>query len=1159
MAEDERTRRWQRISSPALAVEPLQALRAAIEDVKIASRDQEIRRRLRAVAADLGMWEQLALLLEDEARGAVRQPDLAAAFYEELADVHENLDQPLEAIAAMENVVDLQPNDVEHRDRLAWLYRRAGASVKAAEAFERVAEIAVDDRARAALRAAGRLYRDAGKKDEAIRVYRAIVKRRPHDVEAWRALDELLTDLQRWSEVAAVRGVLAEHAAGIDKAVALRAQARALEQAGDAAGAAHAVSAAAAYAPDDISGMVDSATVLAREGRAKEAADVLAERIQESLEDGAPPGHVAALRLRLVDLKEAAGDHLGAATTLDKLLQSAPEYVPALERLVQQAAKGDPREHAAVLLRLAAAMGESPDAAGVIVEAARRFREAGDTRAAARAFERAAELRPDDAELREELETIRTALVVEVAAAETMAGDTAGAERRLRTILAQRPLHVDANVALVELLVKTDRAQAAADHLRETLADAPEGTPPELLAKLVYRYALATQALGDPDGAHQLLHEAHHLSRRDLLTTLALGESCFARKLWREAAIHLGSLADHPEAYRHPIAVAAGLVKAGQAEVRALKPANAQKHYEVAARLDPKCAPAWHHLAEIATQHGDGLAMAECLEREAEATLEPEARTRLFDRLGDIALEVLDDPARAERCWTQIATIGHEPSLRKLLTLQRKRGATLARGETCERLAALSDKVAAKALTEEAAEAFGAGGDHARARAVVDYLVSQYSLDADTITVATSIAANDADAVAGWLRRALGAWDAAGDRAEGDPRRAELWRRLGDAEKARRNERAALDAYQRAVVTAPESDGALAARRGLIDLAASFGRAANTSRMALVEAEQNPEDIIASARELARAGEVDDARAMYELARALNIETLGEDEAFLDANPARVMASDEAYAAVLDPEERAALIDDPHDGVIGELLAMLGEAAQVLCPDAKTALDREALTDAKRITATSDAAAAAIYPQIAKALGGPATLLYANPQREAPDLRLLLASPPVLVLGPRLADARARSRSDGELDLDAELRFQLGRVVELARPHRLFAAGDRPNFPRLVHALVDAFAPVPNPTPAAEQLRGALPVALRKRLADKLASLGEPLATATDLLAGIDPDEYLAACDRAADRAGLIACGNATVAVRVSGGARHVVELAASQRYLAVRKKLRRR
>ena len=74
---------------------------------------------------------------------------------------------------------------------------------------------------------------------------------------------------------------------------------------------------------------------------------------------------------------------------------------------------------------------------------------------------------------------------------------------------------------------------------------------------------------------------------------------------------------------------------------------------------------------------------------------------------------------------------------------------------------------------------------------------------------------------------------------------------------------------------------------------------------------------------------------------------------------------------------------------------------------------------------------------------------------------------------------------------------------------------------------------------------------LRRRLADKLA--------AADAL---DPDAYVAACERAADRAGLLACGNVEIAIALAGGptvARHLVRLAASQRYLAARRKLRSR
>ena len=50
-----------------LMVDPIQELRALIKAVRKAPRDAEVRRRLRAHAAEHGLWEQLALLLADEA------------------------------------------------------------------------------------------------------------------------------------------------------------------------------------------------------------------------------------------------------------------------------------------------------------------------------------------------------------------------------------------------------------------------------------------------------------------------------------------------------------------------------------------------------------------------------------------------------------------------------------------------------------------------------------------------------------------------------------------------------------------------------------------------------------------------------------------------------------------------------------------------------------------------------------------------------------------------------------------------------------------------------------------------------------------------------------------------------------------------------------
>jgi tetratricopeptide (TPR) repeat protein len=1163
VSEDEthRTRRWQKLGR-AGEIDPIQAMRMAIADIRATPRDQEARRHLRALAAEQNTWEQLALLLEDEARAASRRPEVQAAFLEELADVHENLDQPLETISAMEAVVELDPDNVEHHDRLAWLYRRAGAWQKAAEAFERVAGLARDDRARAALRAAGTLYRDNGRLEQAAAVYRAIVDRRPTDLDVWKALEETLTKLQRWRDVAEVRGEIAARATGVEKAVLLRGQARALEQAGDPTAAAALVAQASRHAPDNVSGLVDYADVLARGGQAREAADIIAARVDEAIDRGASTDDVAALRLRLVAiLDDDLDDHAGAAIVLRDLLAAAPEYLPGLERLASTAARaGDRRAHAEALMRYAAAQPDSQSRLAMTIEAAKRAREAGEHRAAVAALEHLAEELPHDRELAQELEDARTALVVDRALAEAAAGESAAGERRLRTILGSRPYSPDAALALADLLAAQQRPDEAAEILRETLEAAPDHASLERLAELVKRTG---ELVTDRDEAHQLLHEAHRLDRKSLDITLALGESCFHRKLWREAALHLGNLAEHPDATKHAATVATGLVHAGLAEVRALRPANALRHYEAAVKLDPLCARAWHELAELAMEKGDTATAADRLEREAEATTEPRDRLRLYDALGDLALEVLGDPVRAERCWATVASITtpeHVAMLHKLLVVQRKRGAGAERGETCAWLADLeSDDGARKVFLEESIDAFTASGELRRARDLAASLVLRYPLDLNTVAVGSraALAAGDADNSARWLRKALTTWDTNGDRGMGDPRRADLWRRLGDAERARNNQAGALTAYQRAVATSTESDAALAARRGIVELASTTGRLESSSLIALVEAEQEPNDVIKVARQAAEAGAIEDARAGFELARALGVALTTGDERFLNANRLKPMASDEAYGASLDEADRRAIVDDEADGVIGELLELIGEAIALICPDARTGLERADLASARRIAAGTSSATAALYPQIANALGGPQTLLYAVERGQ--DLALLLSAPPVVVIGPRLAKMRATSQSDADTVVDSELRFRLGRVVELARTRRLLAAGTGPaQFKRFVIGLFQAFGranldPDSSAISEGERLKSAIPLLLRRRISERLAGVE---------LGQVDPAAYLAACERAADRSGMLACGDIGVAIAYSGGvarARHLVRLAASPRYLSARKRLRSR
>ena len=1145
---DDRSRGWQPLTSLSSDDEIVSALQDAINRVRFAPGNNDVRRRLRAVAGLPALRERAVGILREEVRRALTdEPDAAAVFLEVLVRMFETLDRPVEAVAAMDQLVALVPDNVEHLQALASRCVSLGAVQKAAEAFERIGMLANKEQATAAYRSAGKLYRENGQPERAADAYRAVLAHRPEDKEAWRNLEELLEQLGRWQELADVRGELARRSSNtVDKATLLRGQARALLEAGDGAGATEAMVAAAQLLPDDLVAVLDHADMLARTGQGANAAALLAARIEDAATRATSPDDLAGLRLRYaIVLDDACGDRASAATVLDELLVDHPMYGPALERLVWLASHDpNPVVHARALERYAAATEDPGAQATAYAEAGRRYREARELDSAIRAFEQAAEIVDG---VREELEEVRATIDLQRAAQDISSGDTQSAERRLRAVLEVRPFDVDANIALADLLIATNNLTAAREHLQQLLASAPDDAlPKRRLAPLAHKCAMIVAATGDTEEAHRLLHEAHLLDRHSLPITLDLGQSCVERKLWRQAILYLAPLAEHPDAPRHAARVAQALVHAGHAEIRALRPANAIKHFEAAVRLDPKCPPAWHALGADAMENGDLVRAIECFEREAVNTTDPADRARLYEALGDLALEVMSDPKDAERYWSKAAD-GNVDVLRKLLASQRERNADLEMAETCVRLAA-ADKASHRELMLQAADVFAASGDFVRAREAAEALMATYPFDIDAVNSASGIVltACDADTAAAWLERALESWASGRSR---DPRQAELWRRLGDVERSRQRNTEAKTAYQRAVEIGGDSNDAIEARRALMQLAPK----ATTleSLEVLVEAEQSPEEMLQLARAYLTADRLDDARAIFDVARALELPLTAEDEQFMTQTAPRPMAFDEAYGGALDEATHHAVIDDPNEGPLAALLDILAEAYSRLAPDPNTALRRAGMEDATRLSATSYATVGVLYPKVSKALGGPATLQFTHPS-VGDDVRVVLASPPVIVIGDGLAAVRA---VDGDAKYDPLLRFKVGRVVELARARRAFAAGvDAEAFALMVAALRHAFAPQPNVDPTvadeAKRVHGAIPVTLRGRVSELLAAT-PPQA--------MDANAYLVACQRAADRSGLLASGNATVAIKEVSDRPSLVRFAVSKAYRTTRRGLRAR
>jgi hypothetical protein len=144
----------------------------------------------------------------------------------------------------------------------------------------------------------------------------------------------------------------------------------------------------------------------------------------------------------------------------------------------------------------------------------------------------------------------------------------------------------------------------------------------------------------------------------------------------------------------------------------------------------------------------------------------------------------------------------------------------------------------------------------------------------------------------------------------------------------------------------------------------------------------------------------------------------------------------------------------------------------------------------------------------------------------------------------------------------------LGRAAELARPQRIIAAGlPAQDLTNLIGSVQRVFGNERMRKAAAEHgdemvqrhhdelLRTTLPVKLRSRLEKMFANLGPR---------DVDLERFLAANERAADRAGLLLSGDARSAFAHAGSmsaqgrrhTRHLSDMVLGPDYLAIRSRL---
>ena len=1164
--------------------------------------DAEARERIETLYREDARWVDLAASLEertDPRLGSAAPTAERPGLLRELTDIYRHkLSRPYDAIEALERLRDLAPEDVAVLREIADLNASIGRWRQVVSALTRLTDVAEGTQeAREAYRRIAAVYEEELElPDRAIDAYAQIAHQWPDDAEAYEALDRLYEAHAKWRELAEVLARRASLSrAPAERAELLKRRAHILlewlEQPDEAAAA---LRHARTVRPDDEALADDLVQALVRAGRAREAAAVLEGRLTSLRSGGASAGDLAAVLVRLAALKaDDLDDQAGARKALDEALGLVPSHPTALSTLARLAESDDnPRAFAEAKLREAEALSDIDRRVEALVTAGLALRDdCGDIEGARGAFEQVLALRPYHSEatwalaglveqggnldsaaelLENKLEdealdgAERARVLTQLAALAREAGMESAAERRLAEAFETCPTHVPAVIARADLLATSDRTADLESFLLEALPAIDDSESAAPRAELRRRLALAYERQDRQDEAYQTLIEADRLDRRSLPVKLALGENRYRARRWREASLHLSALAEHPDAERYPAEVAEGLYHAALAEIRSLRPEKAEPLYERALELKSNYAPALHALAELAMERGNAERAADLLTRQADATTDSNERLRLFEALGDMALMTLKDEGRAKRCFEAAVEAAdpleskHLPLLEKLLERQSIAGDHAGRARAAELMASFAESATERSeRLLLAAESHREAGDVAAARSAAERAAEATPRDIDAVTLASELAAEagDSEAAAAMLGRALSGTEA--QSAQDSPRYAALWERLGAARLARGDAQGASAALEKAIAIAPDTAAAQQARRRLVDL--FDGDPDRDEQLvdwlrALAADAQGERDIVRYARALCRRGHADGGRAILEAAIELDHVLSDPDRAFLAENTPRQMADDEAYRGSISGDLRAALIADPEDDPLAQVFSLLWEAAPLLWPDADKTLERLGITQTERIPVKQLGPAAAIFTRVAKALEAGATVMYRTNDPAAPDVQVVCASPPIVVLGPKL---EAKS---GERPPDGDLRFILGRAAELTRPERIVTAGlPEGEAAAIVASLARMFGDPESAPPAGEDdpardelIKKALPVKLRTHLGHILGGAG-----AREL----DPERYRRASERAADRAGLLVCGDLAAAARHTRARlgsrpqaiRHLIETTLAPSYLDAR------
>ena len=336
-----------------------------------------------------------------------------------------------------------------------------------------------------------------------------------------------------------------------------------------------------------------------------------------------------------------------------------------------------------------------------------------------------------------------------------------------------------------------------------------------------------------------------------------------------------------------------------------------------------------------------------------------------------------------------------------------------------------------------------------------------------------------------------------------------------------------MPAFERAIAIAPDSDGATAARRALVELAQAERRSGAPRRDRSRTSPRSPHatgalpDLVAWADELRRQNKVDAARATLELAIACGHTADVHQSAFLQINKPYAMRDDEPYKAALDPTDRALLADarthaaraDRGDARRGRRAAVAGSrrgARRAPAAPARAACPRRSHARRGRDVPAPD--------DRARHRRGDAV----PARRRRPTSPSSRAATPVIVLGPRLAAEATPSPADEiRAHARARRRADAARAPRVRRPAA--ARRDAPARPRSCGCSARRRCARRCPRCSPTRTSSARTTSSSRPRCRSSCARGSSSCSPTLPPIALDNARYLAACQRTADRAALLA------------------------------------